>query len=131
MHVSGIQLDFDAASLKLPAYAAFLREFRTALPVQYRLSITGLADWGNSAPAGDLDLVGDAVDEIAFQLYRGRAAVPGWQKHAMTLARLQRPFRLGLLRDMQLSPELTAMLSKNPHYRGTIYFLIRQGTDAP
>ena len=47
--VIGIQIDFDAATPKLAAYAVFLRQLRQQLPVDCQLGITGLLDWGPMA----------------------------------------------------------------------------------
>lgn len=122
--VSGLQIDFDASTLKLPRYAEFLAALRAALPRQYELSVTGLADWSTTAPAGDLKLVSGVVDEIDFQMYRGRKPVPNWQSYARSLAGTTKPFRIGLLESMTLPPALSDALTGNPNYRGPVYFVL-------
>jgi hypothetical protein len=123
--VAGVQIDFDAATLKLRRYAEFLRGLRAILPRRYALSITGLADWGTTAPTPDLEAVASLVDEINFQLYRGRKPVPEWEAYARSLVDLKSPFRIGLLTTMTLPPALERALSGNPFYRGPSYFLLK------
>jgi hypothetical protein len=124
--VSGVQIDFDASTLRLPRYADFLKSFRAQLPRQYTLSVTGLADWGTTAPMGDLDLVIGVVDEIDFQMYRGKLPVPDWQIYAQSLVRMKSPFRIGMLESMSPSPTLAASLAANPNYLGPNYFVLTE-----
>jgi len=43
--LSGIEIDHDAGSARLPAYTAFLTQLRSVLPSTLRLSITALPAW--------------------------------------------------------------------------------------
>ena len=53
--VIGIQIDFDAATPKLAAYADFLRGLRQQLPADCQLGITGLLDWGANGDVATLN----------------------------------------------------------------------------
>lgn len=45
LQVSGIEIDYDCATARLPAYRAFLSSLRRALPAATTLSITALPTW--------------------------------------------------------------------------------------
>ena len=94
---AGVQVDFDAATLRLGSYAAFLRDLRRRLPPGVRLSATGLMDWSANAPPDDLASLAGVVDEIVVQTYQGRATIPGYQRYLPSLARLRVPYRVGLV----------------------------------
>ena len=45
LRLSGLEIDHDCATSRLPAYAELLREVRRQLPAELRLSITALPAW--------------------------------------------------------------------------------------
>lgn len=121
--VFGIQLDFDARTPKLRAYAAFLREVRRELPTAYRLSVTGLLDWSTGGAPGAFDEMSGTVDEIVFQTYRGRQTIPGYRDYLGAVARLHVPFKIGLVEGGAWDPGEERRLAESAFYRGTVVFL--------
>ncbi|MBB3228946.1 hypothetical protein FHW69_003594 [Luteibacter sp. Sphag1AF] len=63
--VGGIEIDYDCATAKLPAYAAFLSTLKPRLPGRW-LSITALPAWMDSK---QVDTVTAAVDEAVLQVH--------------------------------------------------------------
>ena len=119
--VAGLQIDFDARTRGLAAYAAFLKDLHGRLPAGCRLGITGLLDWSaNGDPAGLAALAG-TVDEAVLQIYQGRHVIPGYAGYLARLGRMTVPFRIGLLQggDWQ-APE---GLEHLPLFRGYVVFL--------
>lgn len=74
--VVGIQIDFDARTRYLDEYVDFLRDLRRRLPREYRLSITGLLDWGSNAEPAAINRLKGVVDEVVVQTYQGATAFP-------------------------------------------------------
>lgn len=64
--ISGIEIDHDCASARLPAYATFLKNLRAELPAALSLSITALPAWLTS-PA--LESVLAQVDHSVLQVH--------------------------------------------------------------
>lgn len=120
--LAGIQVDFDAATRGLAAYAEFLRDLRRRLPRRYRLSVTGLMDWsahGDPAALGRLDGV---VDEVVVQTYQGRATIPGYEGYLTALRRMPVPYRVAVVEGGEWrEPE---GLRADPHFRGYVVFLL-------
>ena len=117
----GIQVDFDAATLRLGAYTEFLRDLRRRLPPELKLSATGLMDWSAGANPDDLGALKDVVDELVVQTYQGRATIPGYRRYLPSLARLDLPYRIGLIEGGDWSaPE---SLVKDPDFKGYVVFL--------
>ncbi len=118
---AGIQVDFDAATLRLRTYATFLRDLRRRLPAGVRLSATGLMDWTAGAPTDDLGSLVGVVDEVVIQTYQGRSTIPGYRRYLPFLERLDIPYRIGLIEGGEWSPP--ASLSKDPKFVGYVVFL--------
>lgn len=64
--VSGIEIDHDAGSARLPAYAEFLQQLRSALPATLPLSITALPAWLDSP---QLPVLLQTVDSSVLQVH--------------------------------------------------------------
>lgn len=123
-HVAGIQIDFDAATPKLAHYADFLRQLRQQLPAECGLSITGLLDWSARGDVAVLNGLSGVVDELVVQTYRGRTTEPGYHAYLPALARLQIPFRIGLVQYGAWDRSWLPRLAQMPAYRGSVVFLL-------
>ncbi|HEX9932331.1 MAG TPA: DUF3142 domain-containing protein [Allosphingosinicella sp.] len=123
--VEGLQLDFDAATSGLDAYAAFLREVRRALPARYRLSITGLMDWSANGDPEALAALRGTIDEAVIQTYQGRTTIPGYEAWFRRMKDFPLPFRVGLVQggEWREPPGLAA----EPNFRGYVVFLLNPG----
>ena len=119
--LAGIQVDFDAATLRLGTYAEFLRDLRARMPADMRLSATGLMDWSAGASTDDLASLKGVVDEVVIQTYQGRETIPGYQRYLPSLERLQVSYRIGLIEGGEWSPP--AGLAEDPDFRGYVVFL--------
>ena len=122
--VIGIQIDFDAATPKLAAYAEFLRQLRRQLPADCQLGITGLLDWGANGDVTTLNGLSGVVDELVVQTYRGRTSVADYAQYLPALKRLTLPFKLGLVQDGVWNPEWQRQFAAQPNYRGEVVFLL-------
>ncbi len=122
--VIGIQIDFDAATPKLAAYAEFLQQLRRQLPADCQLGITGLLDWGANGDVTTLNGLSGVVDELVVQTYRGRATVDHYTHYLPALRRLTLPFKLGLVQDGEWQPEWQRQFARQPNYRGEVVFLL-------
>ncbi len=120
--IEGVQIDFDAATLRLGTYAAFLRDLRTRMPDDLKLSATGLMDWSTGASGDDLAALSAVLDEVVVQTYQGRATIPGYTAYLPTLDRLEVPFRVGLVEGGEW--EAPPALGVNPRFRGYVVFLL-------
>ena len=121
--VEGLQVDFDARTRGLANYAEFLTGLRRRLPPRYKLSVTGLMDWGaNADPAALASLVG-VVDEVVVQTYQGRSTIPGYERYFERLARLPLPHRVALVEGGEWTPP--PALARDPQFRGYVVFLLR------
>ena len=125
--VIGIQIDFDAATPKLAAYAEFLRQLRRQLPADCQLGITGLLDWGANGDVATLNALAGVVDELVVQTYRGRATVDHYAHYLPALQRLTLPFKLGLVQGGEWQPEWQRQFASQPNYRGEVVFLLNRG----
>jgi hypothetical protein len=119
--VAGVQVDFDAATLRLGTYAAFLRDLRARMPADLKLSATGLLDWSSGAADDDLAGLERVLDEIVIQTYQGRTTVPGYRRYLPSLERLAMPYRLGVIEGGEWEPP--ASLARDPHFQGYVVFL--------
>lgn len=120
--VRGIQLDFDSPTAKLLKYNEFLINFRKFLPIEYKLSITGLGDWVINGNSETLIKMSKSIDEMVFQLYQGRKSLPGTDFYVEKIAKLNFPFKAGFLIN-QPYKNLIVKLKKNKYYLGEIFFL--------
>ena len=66
LSVTGLEIDHDCASARLPAYAELLKSLRQALPAQLKLSITALPAW-LASPA--LESLLASVDSSVLQVH--------------------------------------------------------------
>jgi hypothetical protein len=64
--LSGVEIDHDAGNARLPAYAEFLKQLRSALPKEIPLSITALPAWLDSA---QLPTLLQTVDSSVLQVH--------------------------------------------------------------
>lgn len=122
--VVGLQLDFDAGTRGLDRYAAFLRDIRQQLPRRYRLSVTGLLDWSAHGDPAALARLAGTVDEVVIQTYQGRRTIPGYETYLAGLSRLPFPYRVGVVEGGEWREP--SGLARDPHYRGTVVFLLRR-----
>ena len=120
--VIGVQIDFDARTAHLDRYTAFLRDVRRRLPVDARLSVTGLLDWSANGDPAALAALAGTVDEVAIQTYRGRATIPGYDAYLRKLDGFPIPFRVGLVEGGDWREP--AGLAANPGFRGHVVFLL-------
>ncbi len=122
--VTGVQIDFDAATQGLSDYARFLTDLRKKLPKNCKLSITGLLDWssgqGEQGPA--LNALSDVVDEVVLQSYQARSTVPEYERYLPQLAKLRLPFRIGLVQHGKW--QAPSSLKANPYFKGYVVFLV-------
>ncbi|OOV99308.1 DUF3142 domain-containing protein [Pseudomonas sp. MF4836] len=119
--VVGIQIDFDAGTRYLDEYADFLRDLRQRLPRQYRLSITGLMDWGSNADPQAIGQLKGVIDEVVVQTYQGRHSIPNYAAYLPRLDRLGLPYKVGLIQGGAWTEP--AYLRDSPWFRGYVVFL--------
>ncbi|KZK68307.1 hypothetical protein A1L58_02150 [Shewanella baltica] len=65
-HITGVEIDHDSASSKLPAYRNFLKKLKAQLPAELKLSITALPAWFNST---DFPALLTYIDELVLQIH--------------------------------------------------------------
>ncbi len=119
--IAGIQIDFDARTRHLQDYLAFLRDLRDTLPADCRLSITGLLDWSSRIDTDQVNQLRGIVDEVVVQTYQGRSTIPTYADYLPRVARLQLPFRIGVIEGGEW--EAPRYLAENPWFRGYVVFL--------
>ena len=99
--VAGVQFDIDTPTAGLAEYGAFLKELRSALPANTRVSITALLDWFRSGTA-IADVLGQ-VDEFVPQFYdtgdrsgEYSIAVPiDAARYGPAFEKARKPYRIG------------------------------------
>lgn len=119
--IVGIQIDFDARTLHLQDYMDFLRALRKTLPADCRLSITGLLDWSSRIDINQVNQLKEIVDEVVVQTYQGRSTIPSYAAYLPRVARLQLPFRVGLIEGGEW--DAPPYLAATPWFRGYVVFL--------
>lgn len=119
--VSGLQIDFDAATRGLAGYAAFLAALRRRLAPRWRLSITGLLDWSANGTVALGSLAG-VVDELVVQTYQGRATIPGYADYLARMERVPVPWKVGLVEGGEWREP--SGLRRHPLFRGHVVFLV-------
>jgi hypothetical protein len=120
--VTGLEIDFDAGTRRLEAYAQFLQGIRASLPSSYRLGITGLLDWSAHGDPKGLDTLVGVVDEVVLQIYQGRHVIPGYETYLRSLDGLRLPFKIGLLQGGEWrAPE---GLEEQVNFKGYVVFLL-------
>ncbi|MGL5812356.1 MAG: DUF3142 domain-containing protein [Aeromonas sp.] len=122
--VTGIQIDFDAATHQLGRYADALQQLRRVLPPECQLSVTGLLDWAKTGEVAQLNRL--PVDELVIQTYQGKQTVPGYATYLPAMMRLTIPFKVGLVQGGEWDASWQARLATSPHYRGEVVFLLNQ-----
>ncbi|WP_437882017.1 DUF3142 domain-containing protein [Pseudomonas sp. LRF_L74] len=120
--VVGVQIDFDAQTRHLDRYAAFLADLRQRLPRHYRLSITGLLDWGSNGDPAALNRLKDVIDEVVMQTYQGRRSIAEHHRYLPGISRLQLPYRIGLVQGGEW--QAAKYLEDSPWFRGYVVFLL-------
>lgn len=125
--VAGIQIDFDARTLHLQEYMAFLEGLRGQLPSEYRLSITGLLDWSSRVGPDEMNRLRGIVDEVVVQTYQGRRTIENYAAYLPRVSRLTLPFKIGLIQggNWDAPPYIAA----SPWFRG--YVVLLQNPRAP
>lgn len=121
VEITGIQIDFDVPTYQLEGYITFLDKIRAWLPNQYKLSITGLLDWGCNADIDSINQLANIVDEVVFQTYQGTQTITNYQQYLNKIQHSKIPFKIGLIQqgEWQAPP----YLSTNPYFKGYIVFL--------
>lgn len=127
--VAGLQIDFDAATGKIDRYADFLRRVRHALPVHWKLSATGLMDWGAHANPVALEGLAGTVDELVVQTYRGRRTEPGYADYFPAIARLPVRHKVALVAGGAWCPP--PALATDRGFDGYVVFLPGLGANNP
>jgi hypothetical protein len=98
--LTGLEIDHDSATARLPEYSHFLKRLREQLDGTARLSITALPAWLDSP---DMDAVLEPIDEVILQVHAVRAPRAGifdrrtaiqWINRLSTHTR--KPFRVAL-----------------------------------
>ena len=120
--VSGLQIDHDVPTAKLKSYSIELTKIRKKLPKEYKLSITGLADWSMNASPDSLKALHMSVDEIVYQIYQTDSYVPEAEKYVRALEKNRYPYKLGLL--MHKSPPF--LIEDLKYRKGIVYFIQRK-----
>jgi hypothetical protein len=119
--VKGVQIDFDSATRHLDEYASFLKDFRTRLPPEQQLGITGLLDWSSERGTASLNAMSGVVDEVILQTYQGRSTIPGYQTYLARTDTLKIPFKIGLVQDGKW--QAPDHLASNAYFKGYVVFL--------
>lgn len=122
--VTGIQIDFDAATHQLHRYAASLRQLRQVLPTNCKISVTGLLDWAQTGDIAQLNSL--PVDEIVIQTYQGKRTVPGYNAYLPAMMQFRIPFKVGLVQGGDWNESWQKFLSKSQYYKGEVVFLVNQ-----
>ena len=121
-NMQGVQVDFDSATMQLGRYAEFLETLRADLPKGTRLSITGLMDWSANGDPAALAALGAVVDEVVIQTYQGRKTIPGYENYLASLARLDFPYKVGLVDGGEW--RAPAGLARDPDFKGYVVFVL-------
>jgi hypothetical protein len=119
--LEGVQIDFDAATLRLGTYSRFLRDLRRRMPDDLALSATGLMDWSAGAKPDDLASLRGVIDELVVQTYQGGTTIPGYERYLPSLERLDVPYRIGLIEGGEWSEP--AALAADDRFKGYVVFL--------
>lgn len=120
--VTGIQIDFDARTLRMQQYVTFLQLLRQRLPEHYALSITGLLDWSNHTSPELVNQLAGIVSEVVVQTYQGRHTIHNYTDYLPRLARLRIPFKVGLVQHGEW--HAPAYLEQAAFFRGYVVFLL-------
>lgn len=119
--IEGIQIDFDIPTHQMDVYISFLKRFRQWLPSHYKLSITGLLDWGSNTDINTIDQLGYIIDEVVFQTYQGKQTITNYQQYLNKIQYSKIPFKIGLIQQGEW--QAPSYLNSNPNFKGYILFL--------
>jgi len=98
--------------------------FRSQLPAQYKLSITGLLDWTNFKEQDTLKLLRQNIDELVIQTYQGTTSIPNYPEYLKRIANLKLPYKIGFVQYGKLYSDLKTV--HDPHFKGYVIFLLRE-----
>jgi hypothetical protein len=119
--VIGVQIDFDARTLHLQEYVAFLEGLRRQLPSEYRLGITGLLDWSSRADPNEVNQLRGVIDEVVVQTYQGRHTIENYSAYLPRVSHLTLPFKIGLIQGGDW--DAPGYITTSPWFRGYVVFL--------
>jgi hypothetical protein len=119
--VTGLQIDFDVKTRRLPEYVEYLKKLRAGLPERFGLSITGLLDWSANGDIDSINRLKGVVDEVTVQTYQGKKTIANYQDYLPALKRLSLPFKIGLIQNGRW--EAPEGFESNPWFRGYVVFL--------
>jgi len=126
--LTGLQIDFDAATRGIDGYARFLADLRQRLPRRWKLSVTGLMDWSAHGDPQALAVLSHIIDEAVVQTYQGRTTIPGYERYFRRMEHFPIPFRVALAEGGEWAAP--AMLARHPQFRGYVVFLLNRGPRA-
>lgn len=120
--VTGLQIDFDAATRRIGDYGQFLTRLRARLDGRFALGVTGLLDWAQTGSVAQLNAL--PVDELVVQTYQGRHTVPGYARYLPALLGLRIPFKIGIAQNGEWDKAQEKTLAASPWYRGAVVFVM-------
>ncbi|EOE6854306.1 DUF3142 domain-containing protein [Cronobacter sakazakii] len=120
--VTGLQIDFDAATRRIGDYGQFLTRLRARLDGRFALGVTGLLDWAQTGSVEQLNAL--PVDELVVQTYQGRDTVPGYARYLPALLGLRIPFKIGIAQNGEWDKAQEKTLAASPWYRGAVIFVM-------
>jgi len=126
--LTGLQIDFDAATRGIDGYARFLADLRQRLPRRWKLSVTGLMDWSAHGDPQALAALSHIIDEAVVQTYQGRTTIPGYERYFRRMEHFPIPFRVALVEGGEWAAP--PMLARHPQFRGYVVFLLNRGPRA-
>ncbi|EIX1533304.1 DUF3142 domain-containing protein [Cronobacter sakazakii] len=120
--VTGLQIDFDAATRRIGNYGQFLTRLRARLDARFALGVTGLLDWAQTGSVAQLNAL--PVDELVVQTYQGRHTVPGYARYLPALLGLRISFKIGIAQNGEWDKAQEKTLAASPWYRGAVIFVM-------
>ncbi len=120
VHVVGLQLDFDSPTGKLHDYVAEIHKLQKMIQREtpgQKLSVTGLTDWLTLEHLGFNKNI-----TVYFQLYQGTTEHRHGDMHIGRLAKVQFPFKIGLLPNQSLTYEQKTKLESSLFFGGYAKF---------
>jgi hypothetical protein len=127
--LQGLQIDFDAATVGLDGYRAFLMDVRSKLPPGTRLSITGLLDWSANGDPAALAALAGVVDEVVIQTYQARSTIPGYAAYFRHIDTMPITHKIALVEGGEwTAPEA---LARDRRFAGYVVFLLRPAVIRP
>ncbi len=127
----GIQIDFDVGTRNLDRYGGLLRRIRAALPIRYRLSVTGLMDWASQGKLEGLNALEGVVDEIVFQASQERRPIKEHRRYfeRLSAGTLSVPFKLGLVEHGHYERDVLAAVRRPRPFEEQSFFCCPTGAD--